>query len=121
MWLKTVRAAQNLQSRGFEPRQVFCFMADHSDNLTPIILASACLACPILALHPSLSKDEIVRILKKAKPSAVFCDGKACDEMKAALKEMQLNAEMFTLDGHFDGFEPVESLFAETNMENDFV
>lgn len=121
MWLKTIRAAQNLLKRGFKTRDVFGFMTDHSDYLVPILMASLCLACPMAPLHPVLTKDEIVRFFLKAKPSVAFCDISACDQLKVALKELPFSVKVFTFDGQFDGFEPVENLFVETGEEDRFV
>lgn len=119
--LKTIRVAQNLLKRDFKPREVFGFLADHSDHLVPILLASVCLACPIAPLHQMLSKDEIVRFYQKAKPSVVFCDFGACDQLGEALKELPFTVKVFTFGGQVEGFEPVENLFIETGEENGFV
>lgn len=117
MWLKTVRAAQNLLKRGFKSHDVFGFMVDHSDYLVPIVMASACLACPIAPLHPMLSKDEIKRFFLKSKPSVAFCDVSACDQLIEALKELPFRVKVFTFGGQVNGIEPVENLFIETGEE----
>lgn len=119
--MESVCAAQNLLKRGIKPREVFGFLADHSDHLVPIMVASMCLACPMATLHPMLSKDEIIRFFLKAKPTVVFCDISACDQLNEALKDLSLNVKVFTFGGKVDGFEPVENLFAETGEENRFV
>lgn len=120
MYLKTIRTAQNLQKRGCQPRQVLCFMVNHADYLTPIVLASMCLACPINAMHPLLSKREISQVLEKTKPSILFC---AVDEYKRideVLQELKMNVKVFILDGRIDGLESVEELFVETGTEKSF-
>lgn len=121
VWLKTIRAAQNLLKRGFEPREVFGFMADHSDNLLPILLASLCLACPIVPLSPTLSKDEIVRVLAKTEPIVIFSDANSYEQMKEALKELKFKVKVFLFGEHIDGVESVDSLLTETGEENSFV
>lgn len=121
MWQKTIRAAQNLQSKGVQSREVFSFMVNHSDHLVPILLASLCLACPINALHPMLSKQEIIRILIKTKPSIIFCAVDEYYRIYEALKELKLNVKIFTFDGHIEGLDAIEILFAETGIENQFV
>lgn len=120
MWLESVRAAQNLLKRGVRQRDVFGFLADHSDHLVSMMLASMCLACPMATLHPMLSKDEIVRIFLKAKPTVVFCDISGCDQLREALKEMPFCVKVFTFGEQVDGFEPVDKLFVETGEENSF-
>lgn len=119
--LMTIRAAQNLLKRGYEPHQVFSFMADNSDYLLPIFLATISLACPIIPLNTSLSKDEIIDILSKTKPVVVFCDAKNCAQMREALDKLKWNLKIFTFGGTVDGFEPVERLLDETEVENKFM
>lgn len=120
LWLKTVRVAQNLQKREFGPSQVFVFMAENTDYLAPAVFASFCLACPISPLHPMLSKDEISHNLKKTKPSVVFCDVSSYNKMEEALKDAELHAKIFTFGGKSGISEPVENLFTETGVEDDF-
>lgn len=121
--LNAIRAAQNLQKRGFKPRQKFCLMTEINDHLLSILLASIGLACPFVPLSPILSKDEIVRILAKIKPTVIFCDVEAelYDLLKEALNELRLDIKVFTFKQHTDDVEFVESLFQETGEENTFV
>lgn len=118
---ESIRAAQNLLKRGIQPRDVFGFLADHSDHLVSIMLASMYLACPMATLHPMLSKEEIVRFFMKAKPTVVFCDVSGCNQLSEALKELPFKVKVFTFGGQVDGFEPVENLFIETGEENSFM
>lgn len=120
--LNAIRAAQNLQKRGCKPRQKFGFMSGNNDDLFSILLASIGLACPIVPLSPILSKDEIVRILTKIKPSIIFCDAEAklFDLLKEALDELPFNIQVFTFEQHADDVDTVESLFKETGEENAF-
>lgn len=115
------RAAQNLQKRGFKSREMFCFMATNTDYVLPIYLASIGLSCPAIPLHTMLDTKEIVPILLQTKPSVVFCDASAYDQMKEALKKSEIYAKVFTFGGHVDGVESVHNLFVETGNESDFV
>lgn len=121
MRMETIRAAQNLHKRGFKSRDTFGFLADHSDHLVSILMASMCMACPIAPLHPMLTKDEIVNFFLATKPSVIFCDLNACDQLDKALKELPFNVQVFTFGGQVDGHEPVDNLFVETGEENGFV
>lgn len=120
MRLETIRIAQNLQKRGFQSRQVFNFMTANSEHLVPVFFASICLACPVVPLHPMLSKDEIVRIFTKTKPTVVFCDVNAFNETNEALKELEWEVKVFTFGGQIDGVEPIENLLVESGNENEF-
>lgn len=119
--LKTIRSAQNLLKRGIQSREVFGFMLEHTDYLSPLILAALCLGCPIAPLHPMLDTTEIIRILMKTKPSIVFCDVSACYQLDEASKELPFKVKILAFGGQIEGFEPVESLFVETGEENSFV
>lgn len=115
------RAAQNLQTRGFKSREMFCFMATNTDYVLPIYLASIGLSCPAIPLHSMLDIKEMVPILVRTKPSVVFCEAKSYNDMNEALKESKLDAKVFIIDGHVDGVESVHNLFVETGYESDFV
>lgn len=120
MRLKTIRAAQNLQKLGVQPHQVLSFMVNHADYLTPILLASMCLGCPINAMHPLLSKQEILQVLTKTKPSILFCTVDEYKRMVEVLMELKMNVNIFILDGKIDGLGSVEELFVETGTEMSF-
>lgn len=115
------RAAQNLQKRGFQSREMFCFMASNTDYVLPIYLASIGLSCPAIPLHSMLDTKEVVPILLKTKPSVIFCDANSYNQMIEALKQSKLNSKVFIFGGHVDGEESVHNLFVETGNESDFV
>lgn len=121
IWLESVRAAQNLLKRGVEPRDVVGFIADYSDHLVPMMVASMCLACPMAPLYVLQSKEDIIRFFRKTNPTVVFCDMSACDELAKALEELPFEVKVFTLDGQFGAFEPIEALLVETGEEGRFV
>lgn len=119
--LKTIRAAQNILKRGYEPGQVFGFVVDNSDNLLPIFLSTICLGCPVVPLNTTLSKDEILRTMAKTKPSVLFCDAEPCPVIIEALQELKWSLEIFTFGDRVDGFEPAENLLVETGDEENFM
>ena len=119
---QTIRAAQNLQKMGFQLRQTFSFMIENVDELLPILIAAFCLACPIVPLRESLSAKEIVNILKKSKPTAIFCDVNGYQKsIKPILNELEWEIKVFTFGGQIDDTERVSSLLVETGTEHDFV
>lgn len=122
MRLKATRAAQNLQKRGLKQHELYGIIASNTDDLLPIFLTSIGLGCPHLPLRPLLTKDEMARILKKTKPTVIFCDLSTYDKLCEALDELQLNPKLFLCGGgHIDGVESVENLFIETGEESSFV
>lgn len=120
--LNSIRAAQNLQKYGFRSHEKFCVMTIHNENLVPIILASIALVCPLVPLNGLLNTDEIVRILTKVKPSAVFCDAKLLDQMNDALVKLQFKMKVFLLDDVRTGagVESIVNLFRATGEESSF-
>lgn len=118
--MKAIRAAQNLLKRGFKPRDTFGFLADYSEHLVTMMVASICLACPVAPLYSMLTKDEIVRFYLKTKPTVVFCDISSYDQLAEALSELPFIVKVFTFGGKRDSVEPVESLLEETGEENQF-
>lgn len=121
VWLKTIRAAQNLLKNGFKPRQNVCFMTGNNDFMLPIFLATICMACPIVPLSPVLTKDEIVRNLSKTKPCVVFCNSNLYEQMNEALNEANMNIPVFIFGECIGSSESVESLFVETGDEHSYV
>lgn len=118
IWSNAICVSKNLQKRGFQPGQVFTFLVRRSDHLLSILLAAICLVCPINPLHPMLSKEEKIRILKKIQPKVIFCDADLYDQIDEVLKELDLKVKIFTFNGKTDGSEPIENLFSDTNAEN---
>lgn len=106
---------------GFEPRQMFSFMANHCDELLPIYLASVCMASPIVPLNESLSSQEIVNILRNTKPAIMFCNTDAYHCIKKLLTELEWNIKVFTFDGPIDDAEPVSNLLRKTGDQENFV
>lgn len=120
--LKATRAAQNLQKRGLQRRQFVGIMASNTDDLLPIFLASIGMSCPNIPLRPLLTKDEMARILKRTKPTIIFCDIDTHEKLRDALYECKLNPKLFLCGrGQVDGIESVENLFVETGDESSFV
>lgn len=117
----TVRAAQNLQKRGYKPKQVVGIVAENTENLTPIVFASFCLACPMNALKTTVQKIDVIRMFTITKPNVLFCDVKVYDLVKECLSELQNNAKIFTFNGTKGDSEAVECLFEETGIEDDFL
>lgn len=118
---KTIRAAQNLQQKGYKAKQVISFMATNSAYLSPILFASICLGCPINPLHSLMEKEHVIKMLKKTEPCLIFCDVDAYDLMKEYLIKSGNNAKIFTFNGTQGDSEPVESLFAPTGCEDSFM
>lgn len=120
--LRSIRVAQSLlKNDHIQPRQTIGFLAKNCDDLLSTFFAAIYLACPILPFHPSLSTDEIVRILNKTKPKVLFCDPAAFDNCEEIIKKITWKMKVFTFDEDLDGMGPVSNLLLETGDESDFV
>lgn len=119
--IRTIRAAQNLQTRGFKPKQTFIILTGNSPNTAPITYAAFAIGCPIACINPCYGKSEIIRFMNITKPVAIFCDNSFYDTMIECLVEMKSEAKIFTFDGSHEGSEPIEHLLQETHKEDQFV
>lgn len=119
--LKSIRAAQNLQQRGYRSKKVFGILAKNSHHLAPIVFASVYLGCPVNTLDPSFGKAELLHMLKTTKPTIMFCDIEFGDLVRECLIELDNNAKIFTFGGTNTHAEQVENLFVETHNEDIFV
>lgn len=119
--IKTIRAAQNLQQRGYKPKQVFGLMAKNSQHVAPIVFASISIGCPVNSLDSTFGKTELIHMLSITKPALMFCDVEAYDLLNECLTELQNDAKIFTFGGSKDEAEPVEHLFSKTCNEDDFL
>lgn len=118
--MKTIRAAQNLQKRGFALKQVVGIISGNVAALAPIIFASVCLGCPINSM-PTMWKRYIITMLQKTQPKVLFCEVDVYDLIIECLNEVGNTAKVFTFNGQRGDSEPAENLFVETGIENDFV
>lgn len=116
----TIRAAQNLQKRGYNSKQMISIISGNVPELAPIIFASLCLGGPVNTI-PTTPKREIQRILEMTEPKLIFCEIRVFDLVKKCLMELQMNAKIFTLNGTADDAESVKELFVETGIEEEFV
>lgn len=118
---KSIRAAQNLQSRGYKKGQVFGFIASNTHHIAPVVFASLYLGCPLNTMDPSFARTEITHMLTITTPTVMFCDVKIYDVVKECLTALGNDAHIFTFGGQSGDSEPVESLFEAEGSEFDFV
>ncbi|XP_031621711.1 4-coumarate--CoA ligase-like 7 [Contarinia nasturtii] len=119
--MKTIRAAQNLQKRGYHSKEVFGIVAKNSHHLAPIVFASLAIGSAVNSLDPSFGKTELLHMLKIITPTLIFCDVESYDLLKECLVELKNDAKIFTFGGSTDDSEQVENLFVETHNEAEFV
>lgn len=118
---KTVRAAQNLQKRGYKSGQVFGLVARNSHDVAPIVFASVSIGCPVNTLDPSFGKTELNHMLNNTKPALIFCDVESYEVVKECLTDLGNDAKILTFGGSKGQSEPIEDLFSETHEEDNFL
>lgn len=118
---KTVRVAQNLKKFNCLAKSVFGIVTNNGPDVAPIVFASLCLGCPISPIDPAFPKLELKSILNLSKPNTIFCDVTTYDAIELCLKELNIAAQIFTFHGQRKGSVAVETLFIETNNENNFM
>ncbi|XP_031634383.1 uncharacterized protein LOC116347793 [Contarinia nasturtii] len=64
---------------------------------------------------------DIVSIYQRSQPVAVFCDIDFYDLVNESLKEVGINAQIFTLNGAKGDSETVENLFEKIGTEDSFI
>lgn len=96
-------------------------MGRNSRFVTPIIIASMAIGCPIHMIDPLFSKAELMYMLKITTPVLMFCDKPSYGLLKSCLDELQMKTKVFTYGGSEDDSEPVENLFRETFREFEFI
>lgn len=119
--VKTIRAAQNLQNLGYKPKQVFGLIVKNSYHVAPIFFASIAIGCQLSTLDTSFGRTELIHILNMTKPVLLFCDVECVDLLDECLKEIEIQAKIFTFGGSKGNSEPIENLFKETHKETQFM
>lgn len=118
---KSIRAAQNLQLRGFKEKQIVGFMSREPINFSSILFASFYIGCTITSFDVACEKNELIHRLKIVQPSIMFCEVNVYNLLKECLDEEGVNAKIFTFDGEIADSEHVENLFLQNKDENHFV
>lgn len=122
MRLKTIRAAQNLQRRGFSSKCTIATLAANVPHLAPIIYGSLCLGWSVATMYTSMEKQSILRMFELTEPRIIFCEVKVYDLVVECLAEVGISkTTIFTFGGTKGDSEDIEKLFDETGYERDFV
>lgn len=119
--IATIRVAQNLQTIGCKPKDVFMIIGKNSHQVAPITFASIAIGCPINALDLSFRKTEVIHMMKITQPKIVFCDVAYYELVDVCLRELGNNASIFCFGGIVGRSKSVDSLFKETHKESLFM
>lgn len=117
--MMTIRAAQNLQKRGYNSKDVTAIVAGDVAHLAPIVFASLSLGHPICVTNSSWKPDTL-RMFDMTKPNLIFCDVEDYEMVVECLDDLGLKAKIFSFYKTIGETENVENLFAETGNEEEF-
>lgn len=115
----SIRAAQNLQKRGYNLKDVTAIVAGDVAHLAPIVFASIFLGHPICVTNSSWKPDNI-RMFEMTKPNLIFCEVEDYDMVVECLNDLGLKAKIFSFYKTIGDAEHVENLFAKTGNEDEF-
>lgn len=113
--MMTIRAAQNLQKRGFKKGDVLAVLAPDVPGLAPIAFGAICTGLPIMNM-PRPSK----RIFKLTEPKLLFCSCGDYDVIEGVLTRLQLKTKIYTFGGIKGDSEAAEEFLTETGIEEEF-
>lgn len=117
---KAIRTAINLRNFGYKLGNVFGLMVRNSKDVSTIIFASFFNGYSVNSLDPFYKKLELNHMLKITKPCVLFCDVDKYDLVEDSLKELELNADIFTIGGKKGRSKPIEILFIESDFNSQF-
>lgn len=120
MYLKTVRAAQNIQKLGCRKGDIFPLIAYNNHDVAPICMALLCIGNPYYAMHPDIDEIDFLEILQKAKSKIIFCEMESYAMVKRCAKRLRIDAKIYTFCGQIDDSLAVEDLFTKIGNEEDF-
>lgn len=65
--------------------------------------------------------DGIAQILRRVRPSFIFCDSDVLESVNEIVTDIGLNVKLFSVDKEVNGFDAIDSLLKETGNEEEFV
>lgn len=118
--MMSIRAAQNLQARGYTSKDVIAIVAGNVAHLAPIVFAALYLGRPICVANSSWAPDNL-RMFEMTKPNLIFCDVRDYGMAIECRDKLGLKTKIFTFYETIGDSEHVETLFAETGNEEAFM
>lgn len=96
-------------------------MCGNVAHLAPIVFAALCLGCPINPLDMQMEKLSVSHMLQLTQPRLIFCESQVYDLIVEVLTELKMDTKIFTFNGRKADSIPVDILFVETGIEENFV
>lgn len=116
----SVKVAYNLQKLNLKQTDIVGIIAHNTTNLMPLCYGTIFNGVPFHALDYNLSRDGAVKLWAITRPKLVFCDGSNLDVVKEAVKELNLDCEVYTLRDHHKGVKHFDDLLQELPNGTEF-
>ena len=112
LYKRAVKIAKYLSNAGLKQNDVVGYVAEDSENVTPVSVACLLLGLPINLLAPVMNEDDIVYMFAKTKPKIIFCDAAVIEKVKSAVDKLEFKCEVFTFMERVEGHQFVDEMFA---------
>lgn len=96
-------------------------IAKNNHELAPIAIALLSTGHPFNTLDPVFTETEMTHMLSFTKPKLVFTELDSYEAVKMSLRKSNNHAKIYTFCGQVNDSLAVESLFAETGEESEFM
>ena len=115
----SIRVAQHFEKLQIQQGEIIGFCGSNTEYVAPLVIGTFLAGLTLSTLDPSFDKDGIKHIYSITKPKIMFCDGSILPKMKEALKEINLNCDIYTMSDHVSGSREItEFLQSSSNEEN---
>lgn len=121
LYVKSVRAAQNIQKLGYHRGDIFAVISKNNHDLSSIVMALLSTGHPFNTLDPSFTEIEMTHMLNLTKPKLIFTELESYEIVKQSLQNVNNDAKIYTFGGQIEDSLPVENLFVETGIESEFM
>ena len=122
MYKRTIKVAEFLSNAGLKQNDVVGYVAEDSENVSPVTVACLLLGLPISPLSPMLNEADIAYMFGKTKPKFIFCDPAEIDKVEKALAKLDVQCKIFTFKARVEGYQFVDDITGGSdNIVNDFM
>ncbi|KAM7342993.1 uncharacterized protein ACRADG_010170 [Cochliomyia hominivorax] len=105
-----VNVARNLLNLHLKPKDVVGLYAQNTTHVATVMLASFLCGTPVNALFPAFNEDNVFEIYNNTRPKIIFCDVENYENARNVNKNLNLNAEIYLMNGELSGVKNIKDL-----------
>lgn len=122
LYTRTIKIAKSLSKSGLKKNDVVGYVAEDSENVSPVTVACLLLGLPISPLSPMLNEADITYMFGKTKPKLIFCNPAEIQKVENAVAKLDLECKIFTFKESVEGYQFVDDIIADDDsIINDFM